>query len=272
MFLYYIKDDAMICDFQMIYDTDNKLHFDFYAYGLMKEPEILGIDVCYDLLSYGMVKIAKNDLEKLDMKIEEIVHNDAHLYRKILEMKATLVQLTEANQIIETSMEHERYCHNECQHVLDAVIKVMAYRRLAEKAEEYLFEDIDLVRFSELKTPSYLSMLKANRENIESLDDVHLFIKEYAYLNSFLIRDDRCDESSSYAVIRENGINIKPVYVPYDDSLCENLYEKSVYGLTYYGEVRHIYQLRTLRNVKSYMKKLNLDIFETDMKELMAYV
>ena len=47
MFLYSIKTECMICDFQLVYESDGRFMLDLYAYGQMKEPASLGCSQLY---------------------------------------------------------------------------------------------------------------------------------------------------------------------------------------------------------------------------------
>ncbi len=268
MFLHYIKDDSMICDFQLIYNTDCKLHFDFYAYGLAKEPEILGIDAKCDIISYGMVQMDKKDYIKINNRIEEIGNDNRQLEILLIEIQRVIQSLKEENYKIELQMQENEYNKKNFKDVFIAMIDVMAYRRIADYGGERLADKVEVEEYLKLGVPSYLSILNDNKKRIKSKNDAQLFIEEYAYLSTFDIGTYDYEDICQYTFDNSTETSLNLLSIPYDDSRCQCLEEKLLYGYSWFSELRHIYQARTLRNFRRYLQAIGMDIFETCAKEL----
>lgn len=268
MFLHHMKEDSMILDFQLIYDTDCKLHFDFYAYGLAKEPEILGIDAKCNVISYGMVQVNSKDYKKINNRIEEFGDNNRKLENLLIEIRGAIRKLIEANYKIEQQMKENEYNNKSLEDIFIAMINVMAYRRIADYGGERLAEKVEMKRHLGLGVPSYLSILNDNKKRITSKKDVQTFIEEYAYLSTFDIGTYDYEDINQYTFDNSTEISLTPINIPYDDSRCESLEEKLLYGYSWFSELRHIYQSRTLRNFRWFLHAIDMDIFETSAKEL----
>ncbi|MDD4113051.1 MAG: hypothetical protein PHC56_08470 [Herbinix sp.] len=268
MFLKYLQDDYMICDFQLVYETDSKLHIDFYAYGLLKEPAVLDVDSNYTLVSYGMVKIDSNEYVRINNRINTIKNEIPILFSKLYEMRNSMYRLIQANKVAEDAIENGQYDISFMKKCFEAITDVMAYRRLADEAGEYYSEKITNKRLSQIGIPSYLNILEKNKNNIESLSDASLFVKEYGYLNSFNIKANMGENINNIKIKKDASENIQVLKLDYDDSGCVNIKERLVYGLSWFSELRHIYQLRTLRNFRWYFENKNLDVHLTGAREL----
>ena len=268
MILNFLKDNSIVCDFQLIYDTDSKLHFDFYAYGLAKELQLLVTVNEKVIPAYGMLKISKEKYQKALDKIDLICSDHNLLMIEVENMKNAIKRLVYANVLLEESLNNEKNILKNLELCFNSVIDVMAYRMISEKSSEILTECVDLKHISELGIPSYLLILQQNKEKIKNNYDIIMFVKEYGYLSSFNIAQT-IYESEKYLSTLDKGCGgVEPMHISYDDSYCKSRIDKIIYGLSWYSELRHIYQLRTLRNFRWYFEKKHFDIHKTGAKEL----
>jgi len=268
MVLNYLKDNSIIYDFQLIYDTDSKLHFDFYAYGLAKELQLLANVNDKMIPAYGMVKISKEKYQKALDKIDLICDDYNLLIIEVENMKNAIKRLIGANILLEESLNNEKDMFESLKLCFNSVIDVMAYRMISEKASEMLAECVNIEHISELGVPSYLLILKQNKEKIKNNDDIIMFIKEYGYLSSFNIAPTLYESEKYLSTLNKGCGGVIPMHISYDDSYCKSDMDKIVYGLSWYSELRHIYQLRTLRNFRWYFEKKRFDIHKTGVGEL----
>lgn len=268
MFLHYIKDNSMICDFQLIYDTDCKLQFDFYAYGLVKEPEIFGVDVRCNIISYGMVKVSKEGYKIINKEMQNIIDDSIKLKILLLDTRQAIQNLKEENLNLEMQMKNNKYDIIQLKNTFNALSIVMSYRRISDFVADKLAEQINLERYSKLDIPSYLIILDENRKKIKSVTDAKIFIEEYGYLSTFDIGAYDYENINLYVFNNSIEAVLRPLNVPYNDSKCENVDEELLYGFTWFSELRHIFQARTLRNFRRFLLSIGKDIYETGVKEL----
>ncbi|QSX04999.1 hypothetical protein JYG23_09895 [Sedimentibacter sp. zth1] len=272
MFLEYKKNKSFVCDFQLIYDTDNKLHLDFYAYGLLKEPCVLNLKAKYKLLDYGLIEISKKKYKLISKKMNKITKNLNYMKNITTKMKNSIYRLIESNIEFERLIESGIYDYNVCKKCFDCVTDVMAYRRIADLSGEYYSKSVCKERYSKIGIPSYLITLNENKQKINDLNDIKIFIKEYSYLSTFNIDNKKYEDINNYTLNVNAQGNLKPINIPFDKSKCKNNIEEIVYSLSWYSEMRHIYQLRTLRNFKLFMEAKNMDIYNTDIRMILNYV
>lgn len=75
MFLHNIKTNSMVCDFQLVYESDGRILLDLYAYAQVREAELLETKVAVNYIDCGLISISYDDYEKLENQLNKIVHN-----------------------------------------------------------------------------------------------------------------------------------------------------------------------------------------------------
>lgn len=270
MFLKYLKTNKYICDLQLIYDIDCLIHFDFYTQGLLNEHIVLNCVEGFKAIDYGVVEISANGYHELNSKMKLLIANKIELLAFTDNIIASIYKLIELNNQVKNSLDNKALFYQ----LYEQLGIVMSYRRIVDLASDTLM-DCNIVK--ELHCPSYLVMLSEafNKLHPESSDEaLDLFIKEYGYLYTFHIKETPY-ENKGYLkeMIRENKVNdgkVELVPINFDERNYHKTEEKILYRLSWYSEMRHIYQLRSLRNFRLYLQYLNKDIYLTTKKELFA--
>lgn len=267
MFLNYLKEDKLVADFQVVYETDNKLLLDFYSCSSAREGEAADIEIECELPAYGMVVLRREDNEALEARYEQIAHDRTALENKSEAMVSAIIALDDENRRFERAVQGGSFDKNALRALFERVTDAMKYRRLADTATELLTERVSNERLGELHVPSYIELLSENLRRAGSLREAESFIWEYGYLGSFDIAPCRF-ESTEFLLSHGGEGEVKALEVSPDTSACSSPDERLLYILSWYSELRHIQQLRALRNFRLYLEHEGMDIHETDIKVL----
>lgn len=275
MFLYSIKTECMICDFQLVYESDGRFMLDLYAYGQMKEPASLEVEAAVNCIDCGLISISCNDFKRLESKLDSISEDNDILEKHTRKMHQRITNLIEKCNEMEACLAQNKVSLEVMYEGFNALTDVIAYRRLADKASDLLISEIGTERLASMRLPSYLVMLQAEMDklgNKSTKAELELFIQEYGYLTGFSVLENKYENINyvkAYAADNEGtGYRIEPLFVPYELSDDWTKNEKIFYELSWYSECKHIYQLRVLRNLRRYMKRFGFDLIKTDAREL----
>lgn len=288
MFLYSKKTDCMVCDFQLVYESDGRLMLDLYAYGQAKEPASIETEAAIDCIDCGLISVSCSDYKKIELKLdticcdktllgkhtEQMCNRISHLIAKCSEVEKRLKRIMECEELNKRSVLAAKSI-DILYEGFDALTDVIAYRRLADKISDYLAKVVGIERIATIKVPSYLIIFEEEKRKLgRRLPEKELekFIWEYGYLEGFSMREtkwEKIDYVRSYAADKE-GVTcyIRPLKVqfcPYNGGTWE---ENVLYKLSWYSECKHIYQLRMLRNIRIYMQLMEMDIIKTDARSL----
>lgn len=288
MFLHSMKTDCMICDFQLVYESDGRLMLDLYAYGQVKEPASLGIEAVVNCIDCGLISVSCSDFKKLELRLdvicrdrmllekhaEQMCFRVIHLIAKCNEMEKHLKQIMKCGETKKRTVLAKKSI-NVMYEGFDALTDVIAYRRLADKASDLLTSEMGIERMTAIRVPSYLMVFEEEKSKLGHQlpeEELEQFIWEYGYLEEFSILENKwenIDYVRTYVADKE-GLNghITPLSVefcPSDGGVRE---ENILYRLSWYSECKHIYQLRVLRNLRKYMQLLGLDVIKTDVRSL----
>lgn len=288
MFLHSIKTDCMICDFQLIYESDGRLMLDLYAYGQVKEPVLLGSEAAVNCIDCGLISVSCNDFKKLELKLDTICHDKTlikkyteqmhfkmmNLIEKCTEMEKNIKQIMKSVEIKERIIPEKKDIRVMYEG-FNTVTDVIAYRRLADKAGDYLAAKIGIDKTAAIKVPSYLVLFEEEKNKLGSHlteEELERFCWEYGYLEGFSIQENKwedIDYVKKYSAGKKGQPGcIKPLVAEFCPPTGCTPEEYILYELSWYSECKHIYQLRVLRNLRKYMQLLNLDIIKTDAKGL----
>ncbi|MEG0971690.1 MAG: hypothetical protein RSE55_02745 [Lachnospiraceae bacterium] len=267
----------MVCDFQLVYATDCMLHFDLYAAGLIKEPENIETEAEFHYLDYGMIYISDHDYKLLNEKMQKIVQDPEMLIFYIKKMIASIFSVIEENKRMEAEMEQGEFGEESIKRLLYSMIEVMSYRRLSDLATEELSAKINMQDLAKMKVPSYILLLKEKLSYLNgksSEEEFNTYIFEYSYLHSFNISATKYEDKAylkSLVQTNESGPILKPMDIKYQppENCGEEL--RLLYDLSWYSELKHIYQLRTLRNTRRYMQQKEFNIYNTGLRKLVSY-
>lgn len=278
VYLYSIKDDCMICDFTFIYESDCKLMLDIYAYGAKKEPKCLNIDLKVNVLDTGLISVSREDYDRLCLRRREVMNDEENLYN--FSIKAVNAAKKMVNECNKMEMKNWNLTKKDIKNTMSILESVVGYRELSDKASELLASKLGIKRIKELNLPSYLSITSNNFDLLNKDSDENEFIRfaeEYGYLYTFNIAKNKYEEIDMLKEMVKNkkGKSSKKVSILSIKYDCKNEYtqtEKIFYNFSWYSEVKHIYQLRILRNLRRYMEKHNLNVYKTDTRSLLTYV
>lgn len=274
MFLKNKKDNRRICDFQLEYACDCRLMLDFYAYAQIKEPANLGIPVDVEFIDYGMVGLTEENYFILENYLKEKMKNIQFLKEVCSVMIDKTTQLIQNCNILEEKMQSGKYTKQELYKTFDKLVDVISYRRLADMASDYLGNEIGKEKISSLQVPSYLLLLKENFEKLghsSTDEDFYLYINEYAYLNGFDIRKNKFEDINYLKQIsscKKECKKIRKMDLKYTPLSWEDDKIQIFHAISWYSELKHIYQLRVLRNFRIYFEENNLDIQLMDARSI----
>lgn len=275
MFLHSIKTDCMICDFQLVYESNGRLMLDLYAYGQIKEPSFIKAEATVNYIDCGLISISCKDFQILESKLL-CACKDSFLREEHTEsMRQKMINLILKCEKMEECFERNKVSLQVMYEGFDALTDVIACRRFADVASDLLISEIGIGCLNSLKLPSYLVLLQEAMKKIgyDSNDNqLKTFIWEYGYLAGFSVLENKfenIDYLKSFALMKEKvGEEIEKLNVEYEPPDCRTRNEKLFYDLSWFSECKHIYQLRVLRNLRKYMQLEGMDIVKTDARSL----
>jgi hypothetical protein len=141
---------------------------------------------------------------------------------------------------------------------------MMAYKRFSDRCETLFEKPFDI------RVPSYLMrlLIALERIDIHSSNEVCDFIERYGYLYDFYIKENLLETPQG---VQEYVKTLKPMNPR--SSYKKNEKPRSFLSMLYkyvswYEELRHIYQLRALRNFRRLFQHYDLDIHETSWQDI----
>lgn len=277
MYLHNIKDDTMVCDYTLVYDSDCKLILDMYAYGAQFEPYCLDVNAEVNVLDTGLVSLNIYDYGKIKTRRSEILEDNNLLYiYSTKAVEAAKKMIYECNRIEQKKLQ---CVPKEIITLFESVVHVIGYRELSDIASEKLATELGIATIEKIAVPSYLALTEKNFNVLHcqsKREELELFVKEYGYLYTFDITKNKYEDVDELKVLVANkkseGKEVPQklhVDYAYDEAMSKR--EISFYNFSWYSEVKHIYQLRILRNFREIMKNWDLDICYTDIRSLLAY-
>lgn len=268
--------NSMIADFQITYNCDCKLHYDVYAYGLKKESLLLKEEDIFEYLDYGMLTCSKVKFLERNIILNSICDNLELLFYTFNEIKAEIDDFIVYNKKLEIELLKNKFDTSHFLLLLDKFTTIMSFRRIPE----IYFNNLEnkIIELDNSKMPSYAVALN---NAIKSLNirtnskEIEQFIFEYGYLTNFKIRKSKFENFDYVASIAKKNANtykkIKPICIEYNGNFIDNEKKKTIYNLTWYEEIRHIYQMRMLRNFRLFFEHYNLDIYKTTYQDLYTF-
>jgi len=271
MFLYNQSTAQYICDFQLIYDTDCKVHFDFYAVGLLAEAWVINERNIMTLSDFGFINCNEKDCKSYKYIIEEKVSSIEFLHTLCEKLNTYINLLIVANNDYEKKGNEKLVLPNDDLLLFNALMKVMAFRRIVDYGLERL-EVKYTDRLKEINSQSYLLILQNNLESLDKMSskvDITTFIRDNGYLFSFDMRENKFENFDYIRQIasekKQNDLVVKDIIVQYDNTYV-NLVDRVLYAFSWYNEMRHVLQLQTLRNIRDSLQHRGIDPYEYSIR------
>jgi len=260
------KTNEVVIDFQLIYDADSALHLDFYADGLIEEAHQLFHQYSpFQKINYGFLSCSIPDYEQYENHFDTSMKNHFFLSTAACAMVSTIKPVHELCRKIEKQKRENVFEFSYYKELYQRVVNMMAYKRFSDRCETLFEKPFDI------RVPSYLMrlLIALERLDIHSSDEVTNFIERYGYLYDFYIKESRLETPEG---VNKYVKTVKPTnprsYVKMDNS--KRSFECILYKyVSWYEEMRHIYQLRALRNFRHFFQYHHLDIHETSWKDLL---
>lgn len=271
MFLYNESTAQYICDFQLVYDTDCILHFDFYAVGLLAEGWVLGESNVMALSDFGFIQCSEKDYLSYNEKLQEKILSIEFLHTLCEKLHIYINILKNVNDDYEKRTNNQLFSPIDDFLLFDALVKVMAFRRIVDSGLERLeVEYVD--RLKNIDSESYLLILQ---NNLEALDEsstdavIENFIRNNGFLYSFDMKENKFENFDYIKLLatqkKSNALATKDIFVQYENTY-ENLVDRVLYAFSWYNEMRHVLQLQTLRNIRESLKHRGIDPYEYSMR------
>jgi hypothetical protein len=277
MFLNIKSMGKVVCDFQLIYETDSYIHLDLYADGLVMESTVLFNKEPYlKKENYGMV------IGESKQHIEYI-----SFFESIIKKEDVAKQISQ--KMINSILSTHKICRRSEREIEQGVLKpqtfldlytslsiMLAFKSFSDKCNPEIFSN-DRSQFQKMclkvRIPSHITTFTRELSNLSKYSNnksLQKFIKRYSFLQDFNIREtelETVEGLKAYLDIERESYKFKKRKLEKidisKDSAC-TIFKR----IGWYEEVRHYYQLRGLRNLRIFLTSLNMDIYRTSISSL----
>ncbi|PLT31769.1 hypothetical protein [Peribacillus deserti] len=244
-------EEKAVFDFELVYDTDSKIHVDWYANGLLWEQKILGGPTAFYKKNYGIIVADLKEYEEYQKFFYEKLSNKTFLQEIVPKLAISIIDVHRACRKFELERTREN---------AEILHRKVSYMLGFKRVSDYCQNNIDL---NKENVPSYLLRIVQGLQRLKehpSIENKKIFIKRYGYLHTFKIARNELETLE--------GVQ-KKINKMFPDTVIRKrknwgLGSPSSIGkyILWYEELRHVYQLRALRNFRNYFEEININIHD----------
>lgn len=257
------KTNQVVIDYQLVYDIDSAIHLNFYADGLLSEAQTLfSIKTPFSKKGDGMLLASLQRFEEYESLFKATLEKEKMRFEIAKKMTKSIFPVHRLCLKAEREYLSGKIFLSTYLELYQSVVQMLSYKRFSDYCESH-FASFQ----SEARTPSFLlRMLQALERLQHNLDDneIQTFIDRHGYLFQFSIAESELETSFG---IREY-LQRNPIHF---SSLKKRQNHTGVTlfkQLAWYEELRHVYQLRALRNFRKCFQQMGLDIHEATIESI----
>lgn len=259
----FLEDEKeIIVDFQLFYDTDSFLHLDFYADGLVKEPKIVINKECvFKKKNMGFVTADKTRYKAYEREFENLLKNPEFINKTKKKMIQSVLDVHRACLRWEKKWRKREIEKKDVKEYYEKITTMMAFKRFSDHCEKKIQKETT-------RTPSYLMRYIKGLERVRTFPtdkEIQKFINKYGFLQYFGIEKNSAETKNGVlTLIKKNRLPGNKEKRGVTGNQPISLYKY----LAWYEELRHYYQLRSLRNFRWLMEENECDLYETSIEDL----